>query len=209
MKAIIFDLDGTLWDSSETIANAWKEILSQRSDFEKNLITMETIKSVLGKTNDEIIKELFPYISYDDASSILEKCQGNENSMIKRIGGNLFEGVEEMLPTLHRNYDLYIVSNCQSGYIEAFLEYYKLQNYFSDYECSGNTGKEKADNIRMIIERNQILDAIYIGDTEKDYFASKTNNLIFVWAKYGFGICNEYDYCLTKFEELKKILQFY
>lgn len=205
-KAIIFDLDGTLWDSSETIAKAWKETICS-SPFRLDNLSAEYIKTILGKTNDEIQQILFGNLSPTDSSKLLTKCQESENIFIQKEGATLFENVPQVLNKLSENYDLYIVSNCQSGYIEAFLTYYNLNNLFIDIECSGNTGLHKAENIALIMERNSIKHAIYIGDTQKDFDATSQNNLDFVYAKYGFGEVQNCKYAIESFDELPQIVE--
>ena len=74
---------------------------------------------------------------------------------------------------------------------QSFLEYYELDNIFLDYECSGKTAKSKEENIKMIMQRNNISNAMYVGDTEKDYISATNNKIDFIWAKYGFGKCND------------------
>lgn len=121
--------------------------------------------------------------------------------------GNIYTNSINTIKELSKDYDLFIVSNCQSGYIEAFLKYFNLQSFFKDYECSGNTNLSKEHNIKLLMKRNNITQSIYIGDTEKDYLAAKQSNNIFIWAKYGFGICNTYDYCINDISELLQLLK--
>ena len=97
---------------------------------------------------------------------------------------------------------LYIVSNCQKGYIESFLSYYNLSKYFIDFEIAGNTGNNKTSNIKLIMKRNNLSNAIYVGDTIGDYKASVENNITFVYAKYGFGKVDNSIYEINKFDEL-------
>ena len=106
---------------------------------------------------------------------------------IAKNGGKLFDNLEKTLQILSQKYDLYIVSNCQAGYIEAFFAYHKLGHYFKDYENSGRTGKPKGENIKLLMEKNHIEKAFYIGDTQGDYNATKIAKIPFLYAKYGFG----------------------
>ncbi|WP_376752442.1 HAD-IA family hydrolase [Rummeliibacillus suwonensis] len=76
------------------------------------------------------------------------------------------------LYNLSKKYKLFIVSNCQQGYIEGFFQYHKLKNYFLDYEIPSRTGFAKGDNIKLIIERNKLSKPVYVGDTEGDLKAS-------------------------------------
>lgn len=106
---------------------------------------------------------------------------------------------------MSKDYDLFIVSNCQKGYIEAFLEYYKLNDLFMDFECSGNTGLNKEKNIKKIIDRNNLNNSIYIGDTYTDYISSKNNNIRFIYSKYGFGVFEYDDYINDIFDLIDKV----
>ena len=84
-------------------------------------------------------------------------------------------------------YGVYIVSNCQSGYIESFLEYYHLADLVDDFECYGNTLHGKAENLKLLIARNDLTEYVYVGDTQGDYDACKEADVPFIWAAYGFG----------------------
>jgi len=89
---------------------------------------------------------------------------------------------------LKKSYTLYIVSNCQDGYIQAFLNYHKMWDYFEDFECSGKTSRFKGENIKLIIDRNNLDKAIYVGDTQGDLNAANLALIPFVYASYGFGV---------------------
>ena len=82
---------------------------------------------------------------------------------------------------------VFIVSNCQSDYLPAFFAKTGLEKYVSDTECYGNTRLSKGQNIRLIMERNHIENAIYVGDTKFDYDATTEAGIPFVFAAYGFG----------------------
>jgi len=100
---------------------------------------------------------------------------------------------------------LLIVSNCQSGYIEAFFEYHGLGSYFEDFECAGTTGKSKGENIIDIIERNKIKLAYYVGDTQIDYEATRKAVIPFIYASYGFGDVLHYEYKINSITDLKQM----
>lgn len=110
---------------------------------------------------------------------------------------------DEEIVRLSKKYKLFIVSNCIDGYIESFLETSKLSKYFLDYECNGRTKLSKGDNIKLIMKRNDIKKAIYVGDTVSDKEAAEYAKIPFVYASYGFGDVDSYDY---KIEELDNLL---
>lgn len=186
---IIFDMDGTLWDSAEGVALSWTEIVHKEYDKER-VITTEDIQGVMGRTMDKIADALFPELSKEDRMSLLRKCCNYENEYLRIHGGNLFPELEETLKALQDEYDLYIVSNCQSGYIEAFLEHYGFGHYFKDIECYGNNDLPKSENIKLVVERNNLEKAVYVGDIQGDYDATMAAGLPFIHAAYGFGTIN-------------------
>ena len=84
-------------------------------------------------------------------------------------------------------YHLYIVSNCQAGYIEAFLDYFSFHDLFEDTCCFGDNGKPKGQNIHLLYEKNKLDAAVYVGDIQGDYDATMEAGLPFIHAAYGFG----------------------
>ncbi|MDX1364709.1 HAD family hydrolase [Arenibacter latericius] len=205
LENIIFDLDGTLWDPMPMSVKAWHTSLN-RFDCIKNPVSKEDIQGIMGMQHSLVGEKLFPYLSTEQQDKIMNSCYEQEVKDIKEVGGVLYPGLEKTLKALSKKYSLFIVSNCQAGYIEAFYEYHKLEHYFKDFECSGNTGKSKAMNIEMLIKRNGLSNSLYVGDTLGDYLAAEDNNLPFVFADYGFGQVPSATYTISQIEDLKHIL---
>ena len=201
-KGIIFDLDGTLWDSAQAVVDSWNVVIDSLPDFHKR-ITVEDMESLMGKTMDDIAFTYFNTVSRDRALEILQSCMDYENEYLEKVGGILYPQLEQVLADLSEDYVLAIVSNCQSGYIEAFLKYHKLEQYFDDFECFGNTKQEKDVNISAVVERNGLEKAMYVGDVLGDYNSSIKAGLPFIWAKYGFGDVPQARYCMESLSELR------
>lgn len=189
-QGIIFDMDGTLWDSAENVAKSWNEAIKS-SGLQKKDITTKDIQSVMGKTMDVIADLLFPELDKKQKMTLLESCCESENAYLRLHGGILYNGVEETFQKLKEKYSLAIVSNCQKGYVEAFLDYYHFWDYVDDIECYGNNLLQKGENIRLVVERNHLEQAIYVGDIQGDYDASKQAGVKFIHAAYGFGKITE------------------
>ena len=206
--AVIFDMDGTLWDASAQIVTAWNRTLEGFAQIWEE-ITLEQLQAQLGKPMDEIAVALFPWLSYRRAVELMDICAEEENRYLKAHGAVLYEGLEDTLKILQKNYGLYIVSNCQKGYIEAFLAHYGFENYFQDIECYGNTLQGKSDNIRTLMERNRIRQGIYVGDTQGDADASAKASIPFIYAAYGFGTVKKEDMFgrILGLEQLPEVLQ--
>lgn len=204
---VIFDLDGTLWNSTTEVAYAFNKVVKEKHPEITDEITVEKLQSLFGKPLDEIAVKLFLSVSEEHAIEVMRECCEYECRYLAEHGAILYDGLEDTLKALQKKYKLFIVSNCQDGYIECFFEAYPhLQQYFTDYECPGRTGKFKADNIRLVIERNKLENPIYVGDTQGDADACKEAEVPFIFARYGFGNVREYERAIDSLGELLEIL---
>lgn len=156
----------------------------------------------MGLQMDEISRRFFPNLPVEERRAIVNQCCSLEQTMLREQGGNLYADVEHVLAILSRQYKLFIVSNCEDGYIESFYHFHGLDHYFSDYENPGRTGLSKGSNIRLIMERNKLSSPIYVGDTEGDLVAARYAGIPFVYASYGFGSVSEYEHRIERFVEL-------
>lgn len=197
IDSIIFDLDGTLWDSSKTVAQSWTQVV-QGSPYGKGKITEEDLSKTMGLQIQEIAAILFDYLDEEKQMELILACCQQEQDDLLRNGGILYPQLEETLLALSKKFRLFIVSNCQEGYIETFYAFHKLGKYFLDFENPGRTGLSKGENIQLIMERNHIKKAVYVGDTQGDMLSAKFAGIPFVFASYGFGKPEEYDYIIEK-----------
>ena len=186
LDALIFDLDGTLWDSCGSCALAWNKVL-RRHGIAFRDITADDVRGVTGRPHAECIEIVFRGLPRHQIDLLVADTMVEDNLMIEQHGGELYPGVREGLAHLAASYPLHIVSNCQAGYIETFMGWSGLGGLFRDFECWGNTGLGKAENIRALMERNRVQSALYVGDTEGDRQAAAESALPFVQVTYGFG----------------------
>lgn len=204
-KGIIFDMDGTLWDSAKEVAESWNLAMRQ-CRYDRLPLDADDMYRVMGKTMEDIARLLFPDAQGERQRELLEACCRVENDYLREHGGTLYPKLRETLDTLRESYHLYIVSNCQSGYIEAFLDYYDLRRRIEDFQCYGDNGKPKADNIRILYERNRLDDAVYVGDIQGDYDSSMAAGVKFIHAAYGFGTIDAAVPRIETFAELPELV---
>lgn len=183
---IIFDMDGTLWDSTENITKAWNEVLVKYG-YGQLKLTVEQVSKEMGKLMRDIADSLFNDIPENIRYEIFEECLSYENEYLLKNGANVYDGVEDVFKELNKKYNVFIVSNCQEGYLRTFLEYYDFNKYVLDYEEAGRTGMPKDENIRLVIKRNHLDKAFYVGDTLGDMESADKAGIPFIHAAYGFG----------------------
>ena len=184
---LLFDLDGTLWDSASAVAEAWNEVF-QQEDSSLPLLTVDDIHSVMGMTMKEISETLYPDYHSSRRAAIFDQCCTYEVEYLHSHCGTLYPDFLPVLESLKaQGYELAVVSNCQRGYVEAFLSSSNASDLFIDYEEWERTGLSKGENIRLVMERNGYTKGIYIGDTKKDREAALQAGIPFIHAAYGFG----------------------
>jgi phosphoglycolate phosphatase len=200
-KGIIFDLDGTLWNSTKQVMDSWNIIFNEKYPDICSPITYEQMEGYMGKTLDKIAELHLPNLSYEKRMKIMREACQVEQEYLKTHSGVVYPQVEETLLSLKNQYSFYCVSNSQDGYVQIFLEVTGLSYLFEDIEMAGRTGKTKAENISLVMERNNLDWACYVGDTTLDMEAALGANIPFIHAAYGFGNF-ESEYYIEKFSDL-------
>ena len=204
---VIFDLDGTLWDSTVPIAESWNILIKRECGRDEGL-TAEDIMRNQGYTMDQIADDLFGYLPPDERYALARKCEVFENEYITETGATLFEGVEETLAKMKdKGIKMAVVSNCQEGYVKAFLDSMDMWKNFVDYEEWGRTHLTKAENIRLVMDRNNEDRAIYVGDIQNDSNAAHGAGIPIINAAYGFGEIADAEATIESFDELPAVLE--
>lgn len=205
IDGIIFDLDGTLWDSCETVAASWQQTLRDNYDPDA-VITADDIAGIMGMTADQIAKALFSAYG-ERAGEVSRHCMIDECIYCGEHGGRLYPELENVLRELAAKYRLFIVSNCQVGYIQCFLKYTGFGKYFTDFIEQGSTGLAKGENNRLIIERHDLKKTVYIGDTASDKASAEFAGIPFIYAAYGFGHLEGERYSVSAPAEIPAIIE--
>jgi phosphoglycolate phosphatase len=201
MDAILLDIDGTLWDSTEVVTAAWKDILKDRPEIDVE-ITPQRLKGLFGKPVPEIAAILFPALSEAEQRQLIDECCRSEHDFLLETPGKIFDGVVDTIRELAKRYKVCIVSNCEAGYIELVMDALKIRPFITDFECPGYTGLSKGENCRLVMERNHFTGGVYVGDTQGDADACAQAGIPFVFCKYGFGNVDRYDYAIDRFSDL-------
>ena len=202
--SIIFDLDGTLWSTVDSAVRCLSVIKSKHQDILQDL-SSEDVRKAMGLPFEEGAKVYYGYLEKEKMMQYAKEAFVLNTENLQKHGGTLYPNVYETMKQLSKNFRLCIVSNCLEGYIEAFLKNHHLEEYFCDYESHGKTGLSKDKNIQLVMQRNNLKNSIYVGDTIGDKNAADEAGIPFAYASYGFGEVLEYDYKLEDIADLLKL----
>lgn len=201
-ESLIFDIDGTLWDSRALVAEGYNLQLKDEG-LEHLFVNAQQLKALFGKVMTEIADVLFAEIPLPERYALMERCMARENRYLQEnpcaIG---YPGVKETLIRLAESHRLFIVSNSQRGYPELCIRKLGLGSCITAHLCFGDTGTSKGKTIRTLMQRHNIRSCAYIGDTQGDYEATLEAGIPFIWASYGFGAPAGYDAKIDRISDL-------
>ena len=204
-ESLIFDIDGTLWDSRALVAEGYNIQLKEEG-LEHLCVTAEDLKPLFGKVMTEIADTILATIPEEKRYDLMERCMATENRYLEENPCHIgYPGVKETVAKLAENYRLFIVSNSQCGYPELCMEKLGIGHLIEGHLCFGDTGTDKGTTIRTLMARHNIASAVYIGDTQGDFEASRNAGIPFIWATFGFGVPESYAEKVDSFPELAKI----
>ena len=201
-ESLIFDIDGTLWDSRQLVAEGYNIQLKQEG-YDHLCVDAETLRPLFGKVMTEIADAILGSIEPPERYALMERCMKTENDYLFqnecRIG---YPKVKETLEELSKKYRLFIVSNSQCGYPELCISKLGLGDYIEGHMCFGDTGTSKGKTIRTLINKHNIGSCIYIGDTQGDLEACREAGIPFIFCAYGLGQAESWDARIDAIEEL-------
>lgn len=204
-ESLIFDIDGTLWDSRALVAEGYNAQL-RKEGLEHLCVDAERLKTLFGKVMTEIADALFESLPQEDRYPLLERCMENENRHIQEDPCHIgYPGVKETLTELAKKHRLFIVSNSQSGYPQLCIEKMGLEDLIQGHLCFGDTGTSKGQTILRLMREHQISSCAYVGDTQGDLDACREAGIPFIFAAFGFGAPDGWEARLDTFADLLKL----
>ena len=207
VDSVIFDIDGTLWDTRAIVARGYN-VEFERMGRPDKCLDADSLTALFGKTATEIADVLFADYPAGERLDLIFRCMETERRVMAEDPCDVaFPGVVETLRALKERYRLFLVSNCECGYPELLIEKLGLQDVFEAHLCHGNTHLPKGDTIRILTERFGIEKAVYLGDTQGDRNACRKAGIPFIFCTYGFGTPESYDAKLDDFRDLPELLK--
>jgi phosphoglycolate phosphatase len=182
--ALIFDLDGTLWDAAAASTYGWNLALAELGLSRR--VTVDGIRSVSGRPFPQCVEILLPELSPAPAST-LELLEAGERTGIELVAGVLYDGVAAGLPRLAERYPLFLVSNCPDWYLDEFFRVTALREHFTGWDCHGSSGIAKSGMFLNLAATHRLEHAVYVGDTQGDRESAEQAGMDFAFVRYGFG----------------------
>lgn len=199
--SIIFDLDGTLWDSTAACAVSWNRAVEKLSLPSRNFQPND-IASIMGMPHKKIYEKMFPSLSEAKRGDVAKTCYTEEIDLISKEGAAVYPGVEDGLKILQKHFSLYVLSNCLIEYLDTFLAVTQFSKYFKDSLCHGHTGQSKGHNMKLLVEKHKMKHPVYVGDTAGDHRSSLEAGVPYLHVSYGFGKPHEECPVFQSFPEL-------
>ncbi len=204
IRNLIFDADGTLWDSAPKMLAVYRYEYDRHPETASRPLTAKDISDQLGKVIPDIATALLPDLPVDFRNEVIADVGRSENAWFRKDPPLFYPGVSETIRTLAKDHTIYIVSNCQAGYIESLLSVCDFADCIRDHLCPGDTGEGKAENMRTLSLKHGFSfdETAYIGDTYGDYMASKKAGVFFIHAAFGYGEVPEPDARIESYADL-------
>jgi len=186
--SVLFDLDGTLVDSSAGILTSLIHALEAH-----NVSPVAPLDSTLiGPPLREIITSLCPKDTPDHIQSIMDTFKFHYDT-IGCLMTTPFLGIEPMLHSLgDQGITLSIVTNKRAVPATLIIRHLQWSHMFS-YVYSPDSFKpsspSKSKLITKLLQDANIDSAgcCYIGDRLDDWYSARSNGIRFGWAKWGFS----------------------
>ena len=201
-KAFIFDFDGTLVDSEQTIYQCFqfitKKLAPNRVEFAKNILIgpplRDTASEILGHeylgTLDEFV-QLFITMHDDQVTQHTQP----------------YPDVIHVLKQLHiHNIPMAVATNKRLAPTQKLINHFGWNDYFQSIECSDSQSqiRNKDTMIQDIINQNKSFQGSYfVGDTVNDGLSANLNQLPFIKACYGYGSNQDWSK-VTLYQEIHK-----
>jgi phosphoglycolate phosphatase len=202
--AIIFDVDGTLWNASQGSAEGWNTGLA-KLDCDRKVTSMD-IERVAGRPFEECVEVLLPRLKQQHAD-LLSFLDAAEIEAVKQAGGTFYDGVIEGIGQLARSRKVFLVSNCQGWYMRVFLEFAGIESVLAGYDCHGMSGESKASMLTKLQLDHSFVRPVYVGDTGGDEVAAHEAGMDFIQVSYGFGTVSADAMTFNSFPALLEFLE--
>ncbi len=187
LKAVIFDLDGTLLDTLEDIAISVNYVLSK---FEKEPIKTENYRYLVGEGALKLMQDVLPGFSENDIQKALSLFEKHYSSQFDK-NTKLYEGIGKLLTFLQkRGCKLAILSNKPNSFTKlCAIKYLRIWNFDAVYGIRDGVKRkpDPAGALEIMKELHVEPDeCLFVGDTKIDMITAKRANIDSIGVLWGF-----------------------
>jgi len=189
-KAIIFDMDGTLFQTNLILGSALEITFDElrKSGLWSEKTPIEKYREIMGVPLSVVWEKLCPGHAVEIREKSNEFFQDQLIQLIRSNRGALYPSTEKVLEALSEKYTLFIASNGQAKYLKAIVDTFALKRFIiNTYSIQMIPSGNKSDLIRKVIEENNIHIGAVVGDRSSDIHAAKDNKLLAVGVNFGFA----------------------
>lgn len=199
-KLFIFDMDGTLLDTSPGIVQAVRYTLDV---YNKKIPNDTVLKTFIGPPLRVSFSALTDVVmdEVDDMVKTFRKQYSDQ----ELFHANVYEGVYQLCECLQSNdIKIAVATNKPEKFANELVQYFNLDKYISIVCGADEQGMlTKADLIRRVIKLTQLDDkrkVVMVGDTLGDAYAALECGIDFIGVTYGFGLSgNKEELVQTKY----------
>lgn len=187
-STILFDLDGTIIDSSKGIIDSVKYALTK---MERDIPVDKALYTFIGPPLNTSFEKNFQMNNMEVEQAITYYREYYAKKGIFEV--TVYDGIQEMLRELKKGeFELYIATSKPEKFAKKIIDYLGMSGYFSGiYGASmDNSRSKKADVIRYALKESNTKNSstvLMIGDREHDIIGGKENNIDTAGVLYGFG----------------------
>lgn len=211
-SAIIFDMDGTLFKTDLILEPALEATFEKlrMENLWNDKTPIEKYREIMGVPLSVVWETLCPEhtIEVRNNSNILF-----HDELINQINmgqGALYEGVEESLAQLSKQYPLYIASNGQTPYLQAIMVKYQLNRFIKNvYSIDLIPSGNKSELVQLVKSENGIENGFVVGDRSSDIKAAFDNDLKSIGVRFDFAQEEELKkahYVIDQFNEVLNLV---
>lgn len=209
---ILFDLDGTLTDSSPGIINS---IIYALNKYGISVEDTAILRKFLGPPLHESFKEHF---GFDDEKAMEAVNYYREYFSTKGLLENrVYDGIPELLKNLADNGKRLIVATSKpQEFTDRIMQHFDLEKYFEFIAGSNMDGtrSKKAEVIEYALNKCRITDksnVVMVGDRKHDIIGAKAVGIDSIGVEYGYGDYDELNtagatYIVKTVNDLKNII---